>query len=154
MSLLALILFTVWFGFYYSKHDYNTIVTGYIVNHSEGLRIRISVLLNSSLLASFWLYGVSDLLLFVLSSLLFLVLSGAIFWVVFEMRFNSLFIDSNLFYVGQTSTQDKFLRKHKISGEMFFVFKIFIIVLSFSAILAIKFITSHLKHFVCQLLNN
>jgi hypothetical protein len=154
MALLALTLFAVWFGFWYAKHDYKTITTGYIVNHSKGLIIRIAVLLASSVLASFWSFGVSDLLLSALSILLYLVFSGVIFWVVFEMRFNSLFIDSNLFYVGRTSTQDKFLRKHKISGEMFFVFKIFVIVSTFSAILLVKFITSHLKYLVCQLLNN
>lgn len=154
MALLALILFAVWFAFLQAKQDFHTIATGYIVNHSKGLMVRIAVLLVASVLASFWAYGVDDLLLFILSSSLYLVFSGSVFWVVFEMRFNSMFIDSNLFYIGRTAKQDKFLRKHKISGEMFFVFKIFLIVSSFSAILLVKFITSHLKYVICQLLNN
>jgi len=152
MGLFTLILFAVCFGFWYAKHDYQEIVTGYIINHSRGLRIRISVLLATSLLASFWSYGIADWVLSVLSLVLFLVLSGAIFWVVFELRFNHYFINSNPFYVGNTSDQDKFLRKYKITGEMLFLFKIFVIVISFSAILAIKFITSHLEYFIHQVI--
>lgn len=153
MGLLALILFAVCFGFWYAKHDYQEIVTGYIINHSRGFRIRISVLLAASLLASFWSYGIADLFLSALSSVLFLVLSGAVFWVVFEFRFNHFFINSNPFFVGNTSDQDQFLRKYKITGGILFVFKIFVIVISFSAILGIKFTTSHLKHLICQLIN-